>query len=248
MKIEELKQAFKDYAYKFDMDDEEIALKFYHSNRVMDICLDIAKHYNFDETDYNVAGVIGLLHDYARFTQWTNFKTYSDLKSFDHADEGAKLLFDNNEIVNFYTKEEDYNIIHDAIKYHNKLSLPECLEERDLKMCKLIRDADKIDIIYNITIDKSLLPEDGGKFSDAIVNNFYEHKCADYKDIKCDNDNILTTLMFMYDINFPYSFKYIKDHKLIENMYDNIENKELFKEYFDYIINYIDEKSLETEN
>lgn len=51
MKIEELKQAFKDYAYKFDMDDEEIALKFYHSNRVMDICLDIAKHYNFGEND-----------------------------------------------------------------------------------------------------------------------------------------------------------------------------------------------------
>ena len=204
-----------------------------------------SKYYNFDENDYNLAATIGILHDYARFTQWKEFKTYSDLKSFNHADKAVELLFDNNEIVNFYSKKEDYPIIFDAIKYHNKLDIPQNLEKQNLKMCKLIRDADKIDIIYDISINKSLLPEDDGEFSETIINNFYNHKSAKYKDIKCDNDNILATLMFLYDLNYVYSFKYIKEHGLLEKMYKNIQNKDKFKEYFDYIINYVNKRILE---
>ena len=39
MKIEELKESFKNYVYNFNMEDEQIALKFHHSNRVMDLCI-----------------------------------------------------------------------------------------------------------------------------------------------------------------------------------------------------------------
>ena len=46
----------------------------------------------------------------------------------------------------------------------------------------------------------------------------------------------------VFDLNYDYSFKYLKENKLIEKMYENIKNKELFKEYFDYVNKYIDER------
>ena len=51
--------------------------------------------------------------------------------------------------------------------------------------------------------------------------------------------------MFLYDLNYVYSFKYIKEHGLLEKMYKNVKNKDKFKEYFDYIINYVNKCILE---
>ena len=51
--------------------------------------------------DQDFWGLVGLLHDYARFEQWTDYKTYSDIKSIDHGDLAVKRLFDDNEIINF---------------------------------------------------------------------------------------------------------------------------------------------------
>ena len=51
--------------------------------------------------------------------------------------------------------------------------------------------------------------------------------------------------MFLYDLNYVYSFKYIKEHRLRENIYKNTQNKDKFKEYFDYIINYVNRRILE---
>ena len=60
---------------------------------------------NVEET--YLAMTIGLLHDYARFEQWTNHKTYIDSDSIDHGDLAVKILFDDNEIVKYSLKEEN---------------------------------------------------------------------------------------------------------------------------------------------
>ena len=75
MNIESLKDIFKKHVEKYDMNEMEIKEKFYHSYRVMDFCLLLAKYNNFDNNDTNIAMLIGLLHDYSRFEQWTKYKT-----------------------------------------------------------------------------------------------------------------------------------------------------------------------------
>jgi len=243
MNKEELKKVFRDYVFNnYDMKDIGISRKYYHSLRVMDIAEKIAIENNFSNSDIELSVIIGLFHDYARFPQWKKYKTYNDLRSIDHGDLGVKLLFDNNEIEKFNIKKEYYDEIYDAIKYHNKMDIIDDLSVHNNLLCKLIRDADKLDIFYLYGTDNTLFNEDNMSISEGIKNDFYNKKQIDRTLVNCKNDNIILDISMVFDLNFDYSYKYIRENKLIEKMWDKINNKEMFKEYFDYINKYIDER------
>ena len=78
MDINALKEQFTKYVYTYDILDEEIAKKYYHSLRVMDISRQIALDNKLSSIDIELASIIGLLHDYSRFEQWDKFHTYND--------------------------------------------------------------------------------------------------------------------------------------------------------------------------
>lgn len=240
--IEKIKKNFKIHAEKYDMNDIAIIRKFYHSYRVMDFCMLLAKYNNFNDDDTNIAMLVGLLHDYSRFEQWTNYKTYSDIKSIDHGDLAVERLFKDREILNYCKNIEYYDEIYDAIKYHNKYSYPEYLSEHNKLLCKIIRDADKLDIFYLLGINKELIPEDAGTISDKVKETFYSNKAISRLDCKNKNDDILLDIAMIFDLQFNYSFKHIKNMKLIDKIYENIENKAMFKPYFDYINKYIEKR------
>lgn len=235
-------QTFTDYVNNFDMNEKAISRKFYHSLRVMDIAEIISTNENFSDRDVKLSILIGLLHDYARFPQWRDYKTYSGKDSIDHGDLAVKLLFENKEIEYYYQNKEDYDEIYDAIKYHNKISIKNDLSIHNNNLCKIIRDADKLDIFYQLGINKDLFEEDNEQINEKILNDFYKEQQTSYNDVKSKNDKIILDLALIFDINYKTSFKYIKENRLLEKMYENIESKELFKEYFDYILNYINER------
>ena len=243
MNIEELKERFKKHALNYDMNDTAIVRKFYHSYRVMDYCMLLAKYNNFNDEDTKIAMLVGLLHDYARFEQWTKYKTYSDINSIDHGDLAVQRLFDDNEIKDYCTNKNYYDEIYDAIKYHNKYDYPDDLSEHNKLLCKIARDADKLDIFYLLGINKDLMEEDSNLISDKISEDFYNNKSLNYIDVKNKCDKIVLILAMVFDLNFKYSYEYLKEYKLIEKIYDNIENKNKFKSYFDYAIKYIEERS-----
>ena len=113
---EELKRKFKDHVNGFDMKDPNIERKYYHSLRVMDFAEAIGKSINLDDNDLEIAIVGGLLHDYGRFPQWERYNTYSDVDSIDHGNLGVSLLFNENEILNFYSNVKNFDELYDAIK------------------------------------------------------------------------------------------------------------------------------------
>lgn len=242
MKSENLIEKFKKYFNNFDISDVAIERKYYHSLRVMDIATLIAKSEKFDVSDIELSGIVGLLHDYARFIQWTKYKTYNDLESIDHGDLAVNLLFDNGEIRQFDINEDYYDEIYDAIKYHNKICLPDNLSKHNELLCKLIRDADKLDIFYLFGTEKSLFEEDNLLISDKIKEDFFSFKQIDRRDVKSNNDKIILDLAMIFDLNFKYSFYYLNKNKLLDKIYENINNKEIFKEYFDFINHFINEK------
>ena len=245
MNIEKIKSIFDKYVYGYDLNDSAIELKYEHSYRVMDICKGIAEDLELNKEDTKLAMVIGLLHDYARFEQWDKFKTFNDSESVDHGDLAVAELFGNNEIEKFDIPISYYQTIYDAIKYHNKYEYPENISKRDMLFSKLIKDADKLDIYYLISIGKIKITDDESNITEIISNEFYKEKLLRKEDRKTNSDKIVFYLGMMYDFNFKYSYKYIKENGILEKMYDLINKNEKFKPYFNHIDNYIEEGSKE---
>ena len=238
-----LQEMFKEYVDKYDMNDKNISLKYFHSLRVMKISEQIAEYEYLTEKEKNLAIIVGLLHDYARFEQWTKYKTFSDLTSIDHGDYAVKLLFENNEIKKFNLNEEYYSAIYDAIKYHNKYEVPENIKEENKTICKLIRDADKLDILYLLGNGEINLQNSESEITPDVKEDFYNHQSINKKSVKSYNDKIILNLCMIYDLNFKSTYKYIKEENLLNNFYDKVPNKQLFKQYFEYMEKYINERT-----
>ncbi len=128
--IERAKTQFLEYANQFDLEEQQLKRKLGHSFRVMDISNKIAKKLNLEEEKIQIATLIGLLHDIARFEQYTQFKTFSDLKSFDHGDYGVQILEDNNTIRKYIDTDKYDTFIKNAIKNHNKFEIDKSISRR----------------------------------------------------------------------------------------------------------------------
>lgn len=225
---------FDKHVGNYDMSDPMIKIKYYHSYRVMHLCGEIADDLNLNVEETYLAMTIGLLHDYARFEQWSKYKTYKDIDSVDHGDLACNLLFDNNEIEKFNIDKKYHKVIYDAIKYHNKYSYPDNLNEKNKLFCEIIRDADKLDIFYLCSIGDINLPTDDSEISDLISSEFYQDKLIKKEDVKNLNERVLLELAMIFDLKFKYSFKYLKTIKIMDSMLNKIDNKKKLEPYFKY--------------
>lgn len=232
---------FYEYVRTFNLDDKNISLKYHHSIRVMKKMLFLSHELSLNEEDTYLAKMIGLLHDIGRFYQITAYHTFSD-HILDHGDYGANLLIKEKLIKKFKIKEEDYPVVYTSIKYHNKYKIPSTLSPREELFLKMIRDADKIDIFYILSNNKNLII-DNIDISKNIISDFYKKKPINYRDIKNNNDRIILSLAMSYDLNYSYSCNYLIKNNIIKNIYNLINNKTIFKEYFHFINEYLIERS-----
>ena len=234
--IEKAESEFNNYVKNYDMDNVNINGKFFHSHRVKQIAEEIAKSLNLFEEEIKLAKLIGLLHDIARFEQYTKYQTFSDLKSIDHGDFGVEILKQNNFIRKFIETDEYDNIIFKAIKNHNKLKIEDGLTEKELLYSKIVKDADKLDIFYEaITMfynDMNSLKN----IETGIINNeqiaSIQKKQLIIRKLK-DNqmEEMIMTLGFTFDLNFKYSYEIMYKEDYINKIINrfNFKNKETRK-------------------
>ena len=228
--IEKAVEEFLLYTKNFDLNLQPIKMKQEHSLRVMEISNKIAINLGLEKEKIEIATLIGLLHDIARFEQYTQFKTFSDYLSFDHGDYGVELLEKDNTIRKYIETDEYDKIIKIAIKNHNKFAIEEGLSEEELLFSKIIRDADKLDIFYEaVTMfwEENKEEMENGKITPEIKENFYNKQLINKKQItrKSGVDKIMQLLAFIYDINFPISFKIMKEKNYISKMVDKFDFK-----------------------
>lgn len=236
---EELKRKFKEYVNGFDMKDPNIERKYYHSLRVMDFAENIGKSINLDDNDIEIAIVGGLLHDYGRFPQWERYNTYSDVDSIDHGNLGVSLLFNENEILNFYNNVKNFDELYDAIKYHNKYDISPTLSEHNKELSYIVRDADKLDI-FDIFVNNILsLNETNDPISKEVSDAFFRNESVSYKDVRNPNDDIILKLAMLYDLKYKYSKNYVIDNNIIDKLYSKLNNKDIFDKYFKHIKEYL---------
>jgi len=233
-------ESFIKYVDKFDINDDKIKMKFDHSFRVKDLSEDLAKKEGFSDSEIKVAKLIGLFHDLGRFEQWTDFKTFNDLTSFDHGDYGADLLFNEEFIKQFDVPEDYHDVIYDSIKYHNKKYLPS-LSEKNSKFAKLIRDADKIDIL-NLLIMRKTQPRDDLEIRKELSDEFKNRESVTGDDKINKTELYLLSLSLVFDVNYQSTFKYLKENYTYDKIFETLNNKEKFETYFKIAKDYINER------
>ena len=225
-------EIFKKYVSKFNMNDKNIARKYNHSIRVMNNASDIAESLNLDAVDKYLAEFIGLTHDIGRFPQWKIYGTFNDNLSIDHSLLSLQVLFSEDLNLGFKITYDNANVIRTAIYNHNKYKIDDNLNKRESLYAKIIRDADKIDLLYLLGQGELVLDEDNSEVTDVIGEAFWQCREINTLDCKTLTDKILFKMAFIYDINFSKSFEIIKKEELLDKFYNKLRYKEKYKKYY----------------
>ena len=234
-----LEEEFNKYANKYDLTNNNLKSKYNHSYRVKDYMVKYATMLGFNEHDIELSRIIGLLHDYGRFEQFTRYNSFIDRDTVDHADLSVEELFDKNEIVNYTDLKEEYDLIRFAIKNHNKLYIENIDDDRYIKFAKLIRDADKVDIMYVLT-NEIIRKGTDEEITDEVYKCIKNHKSISRDLVKNENDRILVDFSFVFDLNYDVVLKDYKNNFI--EFYNKLENKDMFKDAYDEVIKFIDER------
>ncbi len=223
--LEKAKNEFERYSNTYDRDVYKIESKHNHAYRVMDLCGEIAEKLELSKEEADLARLIGLLHDIARYDQWTKYETFKDAKSFDHGEKGVEILSDND-YIRWYIEDSQYDdIIKAAIKNHNKRKLdPEGLNEKQLLFAKILRDADKIDIMFEAT--EYFWVDDGAveAINKSYVSKDYFSQITNFEPIQSKPtgsplDDVAIVLGFIFDMNFKCSKDIIITNDYINKLY-----------------------------
>lgn len=233
------RKKFNDYIDSFegitDEQKENFEIKRNHSARVAEIAQTLAVKLKFHENDIYLAYLIGLFHDIGRFKQLVEFNTFNDEKSVDHAGYSIEVL----ETKGFLNEldETQGQIAFNAIRYHNKHSLPAGLSEYELIFAKLIRDADKLDI-YKVITDYYSNPKakpnhtltwempKSSVVSQKVVRDVLRGLLVSKKDVENELDIKVMQLSWVYDLNFKYSYEIALEQRFFEKIYESMSKND----------------------
>lgn len=253
---EKVRKTFADYTANYNAQDEKIKLKINHTYRVAGLCDKIADSIGLVGEDRDIAWLLGMLHDVGRFEQIRRYHTFNDANSIDHAKLGADLLFNDRlmeEYVPGLLEQPERDLVELAIRQHNTYRLPETLTEREATFCKLIRDADKIDIfkvnidtpmeeIYDVTTEEIK----NGQITDEVLAAFDEEHCILKSIRKSAVDHLVGHISLAYELEFPISLKLAVDQGYIMQMMnfksDNEKTNQQMEHIRDHMKKYIERK------
>ncbi len=231
--IEKARKEFIKYAEQYDINSGRISLKVKHILIVSQNCKFIAKQLSLNEEQIKLAELIGLFHDIGRFEQVRLYNTFSDKDTgLNHAAYSLKVLYEDGLIKRFIDTKEYDDIIKSAVFNHNKAKIDENLDDEALVFSKIIRDADKLDI-YRVINEEEMKDIFWYKdfedvtMSSVLMENFIKDRFIKYKDVKTNADLIYVFYGYIYDFNFSYCLKIVRDNKYLERFYKRIE--ETFK-------------------
>lgn len=231
---------FDEYAKNYNMNNPDINYKYYHSYRVMNEMDILAKKLKLIKEEIELAKLIGLFHDIGRFDEREKFKN----QKIDHGEHGVKVLKELMINDKLKISLQNFNIMLTAIENHNKFKIPETLKDKELFFTKLIRDADKLDILNALSNEsiKPIIYQDDSNIDENISKDFFENKSIDTYKVSTKNDMLLAIFSYIYDINFIETLELIKEKDYYNKIYQRIENKELFKPYINYLNKYLKER------
>lgn len=251
----ELKEWFSGYVKRYQSVDLEyqqnIDLKEEHTKRVCSEILDIGKSLGLNFADLCLAEVMALFHDIGRFEQYAHYGTFLDFKSEDHAMLGVKVIREEAVLSRFDQSTQD--LILRTIAYHNRADLPKDETERCLFFTRLLRDADKLDILRVVTdyygqkdglkngaIELGL--PDTPEISDDVCKDLMEGRIVSMSSLKTLNDFKLLQMGWIYDINFPRTFQCVLERGYLQMIRDVLPHSNRMSQIYSAVQSYLEQK------
>ena len=219
---EALKSVFLNYAERYDTKNGMIRHKIEHTFRVAALSERYADALGMGSEDVAWAWFFGLLHDIGRFEQVRRFGTFVDSQSVDHAELGADILFRDGLIESFSVEEPAQTwmaMAEQVIRLHNKLALPEALDERTRRFAEILRDADKTDIFRviadipfeaRIGSSKASFAE-AGEANPEVMACVAEHRCVPRQLRHSRFDGLIAHGCMAFELVFDVSRRTVKE-------------------------------------
>ncbi len=222
---------FEEYVNEFmtghPESDINYELKKNHTIRVRDAIIDVGKSISLNEDDISIAEACAILHDVGRFEQHRRYGTFSDAKSENHAALGVKIIREHDTLTGFPAGYRE--VIIRSVGCHNMAEIPEGFNPDSIEFLRLIRDADKIDILHLVTdyymhcksgTNRALeldLP-DSETISDEVFKPLVSGQIAQIKNLRSLNDFKLYQMGWVYDLNYRRSLEIIKERQYLERL------------------------------
>lgn len=205
-------------------------LKVEHTGYVLKNTEDIIKSIDLDKDIRECILLSALFHDIGRFIQYADYGTFCDHESVDHGELGFEILNDFNILTDNLTSDEK-KIITGTVKYHNKQFLPDNISDEMLISLKVVRDADKVDILRIVSEEykKSKqdnvvmlnLSDDSG-ISDSVYNKIISRQSVKYSELFTRDDFKALQLGWVYDINYRPALDIILKKSYLDVIFDSM--------------------------
>lgn len=209
-------------------------------------------HLGFDHGDKSAEYLFGLSNEDVESIFNINDKDKPELNDMSRKQMFISNAIQNGSIKNFDIPEEDYIIAYLAIKFHNKPKIDidyikkfmqvfgenkHSLDEI-ITQCKIIRDADKMDLFNRIgygnlefysDIDSAKKDEFGNQpdlvTHAHVLDNLKQRKYVEIKYMRTKLDRVLSFIGFLYDLNFNESINQLDMNAYFKSLQENYGSK-----------------------
>jgi len=228
------KHWFSDYVRTFlgnGAGDENIRLKIDHTLRVCDEITLLGSSLGLIGRELVLAQICALFHDIGRFEQYKRYATFADHESEDHARLGVAVLQKQDALRHMPDAEKE--LVIQVIACHNHARLPRDLRDPALFYARLLRDADKLDI-WRVVVEYYLRREhepnavielnlpDTPSISPEVLNDLKAGQIVTRQYIHNLNDFKLLQVGWIYDVNFPITYRIVKERNYLNSILDKI--------------------------
>jgi len=227
----EISAWFESYVRPFKKGDaaarHNILLKEEHIFRVVEETATLGREIGLGLQELALAKTIALLHDIGRFEQYALYNTFADGRSVNHAELGVAILGRTGILSGCAASRQD--LILRAILYHNRAVLPSEESDECLFYTRLLRDADKLDI-WRVVTDyyhradctrnpaiELDLPDTPG-VSAPVFEAMMQKKIVETRHMRNLNDFKLLQMGWIFDINFPPTFRHVRERRYLEKI------------------------------
>ena len=226
-------------------------MKEEHTFRVCAASARIGAGLGLGENDRRLAAVTALFHDLGRFPQYQKYRTFRDPDSENH----SKLsLWELNRHRILRTLDfAERQLISRAIFFHNRPRISEHLDPKTLLHCRLIRDADKVDIL-RVMVEHFQMEESqrnpvitlglgaDPRVRDEIYRLLFEEQPMSYAGLQTINELKILQMSWVFDINFRPTFAILRERNDIGRLAATLPDTPLLREALAFINSYIDRR------